>query len=167
MMDKELTVKEKIYKAYANLAMAHSALTQGKQKYSTVNYMIRNKRLKGLKDVRMKMGSFFDDEKIKALNANYCAYCGISGDTQKLSLDHIIPKKLGGEDSGENLLPVCRSCNSSKSSKDLIEWLLLTKKKLPLMVIRRYIKCCITIVNSMIYLNILFMRKAWPTSHFA
>ena len=36
--------------------------------------------------------------------------------------DHLIPLHDGGSDSIENHLPMCRSCNSSKGRKDLLEW---------------------------------------------
>ena len=36
--------------------------------------------------------------------------------------DHLIPLSDGGLDSAENHVPMCRSCNSSKGRKDLLEW---------------------------------------------
>lgn len=40
-----------------------------------------------------------------------CFYCGNLGG----SVDHLVPKSRGGEDSWSNLVPCCRSCNSKKS----------------------------------------------------
>jgi predicted phage replisome organizer len=48
-----------------------------------------------------------------------CAYCGRTADT----IDHIIPKSKGGKDVSENVVSACKSCNSSKSNKDLYEFL--------------------------------------------
>ena len=48
-----------------------------------------------------------------------CTYCG----GQAQTLDHIEPRCLGGADETMNLTPACRSCNSSKGSKRLGEWL--------------------------------------------
>jgi len=48
-----------------------------------------------------------------------CIYCGAS-DT--LTLEHILPRCRGGEDITDNLVWVCKSCNSSKGSKRLYEW---------------------------------------------
>ena len=36
--------------------------------------------------------------------------------------DHLIPLHDGGSDSIENHLPMCRSCNSSKGRRDLLDW---------------------------------------------
>lgn len=131
------TVKELICYSYANLAMAHSALDKKQEKYKMLNFMIRAKLFKGLKDGTMNMRSIFDDEKIKIQTGKICNYCGSS---DKLSLDHIFSQKLGGKDDAENLILACRSCNSSKGKKDLMEWMLFKEAFLPLMIIRRYLK---------------------------
>lgn len=130
-------VRELIYYSYANLAMAHSAVEREQDRYGMVNYMIRAKLFKGLKDGTMSMRSIFDDEKIKLKTGQICNYCGSSG---HLALDHIFPKIYGGPDSADNLLFACRSCNSSKGRKDLMEWMGYRGQFLPLMIIRRYLK---------------------------
>ena len=66
-----------------------------------------------------------------------CNYCGSK---DKLALDHIFPQKYGGKDNAENLIFACKSCNSSKGKKDLIEWMIFRDQFLPLMIIRRYLK---------------------------
>lgn len=40
--------------------------------------------------------------------------CGHCGATERLTLDHIHPWSLGGEDAIENLQTLCQSCNSRK-----------------------------------------------------
>lgn len=47
-----------------------------------------------------------------------CVYCGALAAT----VDHIRPLSRGGYEIAENLVPACRSCNSSKSDRLLIEW---------------------------------------------
>lgn len=131
------TVREMIYLSYSNLAMAHSALDKKQEKYGVLNFMIRAKLFKGLKTGSMSMRSIFDDEKIKLQTGQICNYCG---STEKLALDHIFPQKLGGKDDAENLIFACRSCNSSKGKKDLMEWMIFRDKFLPIMIIRRYLK---------------------------
>lgn len=115
---KRETVKDVIYYSYANLAMAHSAVDKKASKYGVSNFMIRAKLYKGLKDGTMNMRSIFDDEKIKIQLENICNYCGCK---EKLSLDHIFPQKFGGKDDADNLILACKSCNSSKGKKDLME----------------------------------------------
>lgn len=131
------TVRDLIYYSYANLAMAHTVVDKRQEKYGMFNFMIRAKLFKGLKDGTMNMRSIFDDEKIKLQTGQICNYCG---STDKLSLDHIFPQKLGGKDDAENLIFACKSCNSSKGKKDLMEWMACRGGFLPLMIIRRYLK---------------------------
>lgn len=35
-----------------------------------------------------------------------------------LTVDHIVPKALGGTDSRDNLQVLCRSCNSAKATSE-------------------------------------------------
>lgn len=130
-------VRELIYYSYANLAMAHAAIVKKQDKYDRYNFMIRAKLFKGLKDGTMNMSTIFDDEKVKLQTGQLCNYCG---STEKLSLDHIFPQKKGGKDDAENLIFACKTCNSSKGKKDLMEWAEFRGEFLPLMVIRRYLK---------------------------
>lgn len=48
-----------------------------------------------------------------------CAYCGRK---EKLEQEHFIPISKGGEFTHNNIIPACRSCNSSKQNKDFFEW---------------------------------------------
>ena len=58
---------------------------------------------------------------------NYtCAYCSSKED---LTLDHIVPKSRGGEDSWENLVTCCMSCNNKKGDYLLNETKLQLKIK--------------------------------------
>lgn len=131
------TLGELIYWSYSNLAMAHMGVEKKHDKYSTIHYVIRAKLFKGLKDGTMNMRSIFDDEKIKLNTGKRCNYCGTS---DNLTLDHILPKYEGGKDDAENLILACKSCNSSKGKKDLMEWMHSKNEFLPLMIIRRYLK---------------------------
>jgi 5-methylcytosine-specific restriction endonuclease McrA len=44
-----------------------------------------------------------------------CAYCG-RGDLT-LTIDHIVPKARGGDDSWENLVSACTNCNNKKGDR--------------------------------------------------
>lgn len=131
------TVKEHIFYAYSNLAMAHTAVDRKQEDYGTFNYVIRAKLFKGLKEGTMNMRTIFDDERIKLQTGQVCNYCGSNS---SLALDHIFPQKFGGKDNADNLIYACKTCNSSKGKKDLMEWMEFTGNFLPLMIIRRYLK---------------------------
>lgn len=43
-----------------------------------------------------------------------CVYCG---SRDNLTLDHVVPYSLGGDESMDNLVTCCRSCNSRKGAR--------------------------------------------------
>lgn len=45
-----------------------------------------------------------------------CRYCGATAPDVKLTVDHVIPVALGGDDSPSNLVAACVDCNAGKSS---------------------------------------------------
>jgi hypothetical protein len=45
-----------------------------------------------------------------------CKYCGARAPQVPLTIDHIVPKTLGGTDVPENLAAACFDCNAGKSS---------------------------------------------------
>jgi hypothetical protein len=45
---------------------------------------------------------------------NKCQYCG---STKSLTIDHVIPKSKGGQDTWENLVVACAPCNVKKGDK--------------------------------------------------
>lgn len=57
-------------------------------------------------------------KEIDRLLSQNCFYCGSCATT----LDHIVPIAKGGRHSIGNLLPACKSCNSSKKDKFLIAY---------------------------------------------
>lgn len=57
--------------------------------------------------------------KVLAERGRVCHLCGAPGAD---SVDHIVPRKLGGDDSIDNLLPAHLSCNSSRGAKSLEQW---------------------------------------------
>ncbi len=46
-----------------------------------------------------------------------CQYCGHRA--RDLTIDHVIPKRLGGKSTWENLVCCCRRCNAKKGDKTL------------------------------------------------
>ena len=131
------TIREQIALSYANLARAHVALERGRRKYVRTDHMIQAKLRRRLVYGTMRMQSLYDDERIKMTTPQACYYCG---DKKKLCVDHLIPKMRGGPDAPDNLVWSCRRCNSSKGSRDLIEWMTVQNRFPPLLLLRRYIK---------------------------
>jgi len=52
-----------------------------------------------------------------ALLERYKHRCAMCGSTKRLERDHIIAISRGGDDSIENIQPLCRHCNNSKHNK--------------------------------------------------
>ncbi len=58
-----------------------------------------------------------------------CAYCGKK--PGQLDREHMFPKKRGGDDSLENIVPACSRCNTVKGSRTPLEWFLTLNEKRP------------------------------------
>ena len=134
------TVGELLHWSYANLAMAHSSITAKAEKYGRTQFMIRSRLYAGLNKQTMSIGPLADDERLKMLLPQACCYCG---SRDYLSVDHLIPTKRGGANTGDNLVWACRSCNSSKCACDALEWLVEKKQFPPILLLRRYLKLAI------------------------
>lgn len=140
------TIRERLYWSYANLAMSHAALTKKAEKFSTAHFMIRSKMYNGLLNGTMNIGALAEDEKMKMIIPQTCCYCGTR---ENLSIDHLIPRKKGGIENGDNFVWACRTCNSSKNAKDMLEWL-DSKQQFPsIYLMRRYLKLAINIAEEM------------------
>lgn len=64
-------------------------------------------------------GSFsaVDFNLLKSLYKNTCLCCGKSEPEIKLTPDHVLPLARGGDNTIENIQPLCKSCNSKKHTK--------------------------------------------------
>lgn len=55
---------------------------------------------------------------IKKRDKNTCRFCGASGDSVALTIDHIIPTSRGGHpEKKQNLVTACFPCNQKKANK--------------------------------------------------
>ncbi len=57
---------------------------------------------------------------IYARDGHACVYCGKE---DKLSLDHLIPRELGGGHEATNLVTACVHCNSARRDLSIRSWL--------------------------------------------
>ena len=137
---KPTTVGELLHWSYANLAMAHSALTSNAESYGRAHFMVRARLYKGLNAGTMNIGPLADDERLKMILPQACCYCG---SRERLSVDHLIPTKKGGKDVGDNLVWACRTCNSSKGATDALDWLGQKNQFPSVLLLRRYLKLAI------------------------
>jgi 5-methylcytosine-specific restriction endonuclease McrA len=52
-----------------------------------------------------------------ARDRNQCQYCGRHFPTSELSIDHVLPRAQGGQDTWENLVCACVKCNARKGGR--------------------------------------------------
>jgi len=107
------SMRDLIFYEYAKL-ISKSAKRWGDYKFVYGRY-------NSLKNGKIKMSTTLREwKKEQEKNENYCVYCSSK---KNLSIDHIIPKKLGGTDSPDNLVLACKKCNSSKKDLSLFLWM--------------------------------------------
>ncbi|MHC4069747.1 MAG: HNH endonuclease [Planctomycetota bacterium] len=59
----------------------------------------------------------FNRRNIFARDKNCCQYCGKRHPTSELSLDHVIPRSMGGESVWSNIVCACLRCNVKKGGR--------------------------------------------------
>ena len=52
-----------------------------------------------------------------ARDSSHCQYCGRSFPTRELTIDHVVPRVLGGNHSWTNLVCACVRCNARKGGR--------------------------------------------------
>lgn len=52
-----------------------------------------------------------------ARDRNQCQYCGKHYSSSELSIDHVVPRTQGGDDSWQNLVCACVRCNARKGGR--------------------------------------------------
>jgi 5-methylcytosine-specific restriction endonuclease McrA len=48
---------------------------------------------------------------------NQCQYCGVTESPRDMTIDHVIPRSRGGENTWTNLATCCKRCNQKKGSR--------------------------------------------------
>jgi len=98
-----------------------------KQKYyQTEKGKLSRQRIKCRRRARERniINTLTSKEWLDILEAyNYrCAYCGVEFNCENLpTKDHVIPISRGGNNTKENVVPACKSCNCKKFNKLLSE----------------------------------------------
>jgi 5-methylcytosine-specific restriction endonuclease McrA len=58
-----------------------------------------------------------------------CVYCGKDVESAMLSLDHILPRELGGGHEATNLVTCCLGCNGSRKDMPMRAWLRVLRSR--------------------------------------
>ena len=72
-------------------------------------YVVRDELVAGLLKIGRHAG---------AHGAQFPELCGISADERAIEVDHITPRKHGGDDDLTNLQMLCYKCNANKGARD-------------------------------------------------
>jgi hypothetical protein len=124
------TIWEEIYYEYAKL-ISRSA-------YKKIVYPFVADRFKKLRDGQITISGTIREWEREQELPRECVFCG---SRENLSTDHLIPKNRGGDDSSDNLVQACKTCNSSRGDKGVFEWLGLKEKdRLHRLVAGKYLK---------------------------
>ncbi len=59
----------------------------------------------------------FNRRNLYARDGNRCQYCGRKFSTNELSLDHVVPRSMGGKTTWENIVCACLRCNIKKGGR--------------------------------------------------
>jgi len=86
---------------------------------STVNFYIAVPRIVRLLSYdRLPRNKVkFNRRNIFARDKNTCQYCGKQFAISELSLDHIIPRSIGGKATWQNIVCACTNCNAKKGGR--------------------------------------------------
>jgi 5-methylcytosine-specific restriction endonuclease McrA len=129
------TIREEILYEYAKL-ISRSA-------YKSLQRPFITDRFKKLRDGEITIsGTIREWEKEQEL-PKQCVYCG---SIRGLTTDHLIPRGRGGDESADNVVLACQSCNAKRGDKGIFEYLgLKDKDKLHRLVAGKYLKQLLTL----------------------
>lgn len=91
----------------------------GEDYLQAVNFEIQVPRIVRLTryDKLPKSTVRFNRKNLFARDGHQCQYCGQTRPAGQLSLDHVIPRSLGGKTTWENIVCSCMKCNSRKGGR--------------------------------------------------
>lgn len=125
------TFGECLYWTYANWQGLYAAASMGEEKMGKRFYMMRAHFFKKFKEGRQSISDLTRFNRIKFNSDGFCFYCYEEMSKSQLTADHVFPRAKGGVNDMDNIIFVCKSCNSSKGKRDLMEWFLLYREELP------------------------------------
>ncbi len=96
------------------LAYSKQYEKENRERYNNHSHCYRARKTEVLSTFTLK-----EWEECKNNFNNQCAYCG---SLAPLTREHFIPLSEKGEYTKENILPACKSCNSSKGDRAFSDW---------------------------------------------
>lgn len=91
----------------------------GEDYVQAVNFEIQVPRIVRLTryDKLPKSSVRFNRKNLFARDNHQCQYCGQTRPVSQLSLDHVVPRSLGGRTTWENIVCSCMKCNARKGAR--------------------------------------------------
>lgn len=131
MTPKFSTFGDNLLWCYATWQTLYTLVNMGETQLGKKFYMFRTIFFNKFKTGKQRISDLYNQNKIKLKAGDYCFYCGAEISKENLTADHVFPRIKGGTNDMDNIIFVCKSCNSSKGKKDLLEWFLLNREQFP------------------------------------
>ncbi|MCQ2132258.1 MAG: HNH endonuclease [Bacteroidaceae bacterium] len=131
MTPKFSTFGDNLLWCYATWQTLYTLVNTGETQLGKKFYMFRTIFFNKFKTRKQRISDLYNQNKIKLKAGDYCFYCGAEIPKENLTADHVFPRIKGGTNDMDNIIFVCKSCNSSKGKKDLLEWFLLNREQFP------------------------------------
>ena len=113
----------KTYQTFDFESWADLQLTDGEECIRTVRWEIKVPEVILLRyyDRVPRREVPFSRKNIYKRDGYFCQYCGDRPGTQELSIDHVLPRSLGGKSTWENCVLACTDCNAHKANRTIDE----------------------------------------------
>lgn len=110
------TMKVHDFRSWADLSVPH-----GEPFVQAVSVRIRIPEVIVLRfcDQYLRPRVVFSRRNLFRRDRNTCQYCGRKFSTEDLSIDHVMPRSLGGHSSWTNCVVACLDCNARKGNRTL------------------------------------------------
>lgn len=131
MTPKFSTFGDNLLWCYATWQTLYTLVNMGETQLGKKFYMFRTIFFNKFKTGKQRISDLYNQNKIKLKAGDYCFYCGAEISKENLTADHVFPRIKGGTNDMDNIIFVCKSCNSSKGKKDLLEWFMLNREQFP------------------------------------
>lgn len=131
MQPRYKTFGETLFWTYATWQAIYTTANSGEDTIGKKFYVFRQIFYNKFKSGKQHITDLYRFNKLKMQYAGFCFYCYRDFPPEDLTADHVFPRVKGGTNDMDNIIFVCKSCNSSKGKKDLLEWFLLNRGELP------------------------------------